>query len=121
MSFSIASGSRPSSTMSEITSRPPGFSTRAISANTRPLSGTRLITQLLVTASTLASSTGSDSSRPSRNSTCVAAMGADLARREEGVDAAARAEVEHGLTLAQEQMSDRCAAAQAEVGALGQD
>ena len=53
-----ASGSSPSSTMSETTSRPPGRSTRDISRNTADLSGTRLITQLLVTASTALSLLG---------------------------------------------------------------
>ena len=48
--------------------RPPGRKTRAASRKTAALSGTRLITQLLVIASIALSSTGSDSSRPFRNS-----------------------------------------------------
>jgi hypothetical protein len=55
--------------MSEIAKRPPGRSARAISANTRSFSGDRLITQLEMTQSTDASSTGSDSISPLRTST----------------------------------------------------
>ena len=66
--------------MSEITIRPPGLRMRAISLNTTALSGTRLITQLLVMASTVPSSTGSFSSRPSRNSTFVTPAFAALRR-----------------------------------------
>ena len=55
--------------MSDTSIVPPGRSTRAISANTRSFSGDRLITQLEMTQSTEASSTGSCSMMPLRTST----------------------------------------------------
>ena len=53
--------------------RPPGRRTRAISRKTAGLSEARLMTQLLMTTSTLASSSGSASIVPLRNSTFVGA------------------------------------------------
>src|SRR5437867_10641725 len=67
--------------MSEMTILPPGRRTRATSRKTADLSGTRLMTQLLVTASTDASSTGNDSRRPGRNSTRVNPPPAALDRK----------------------------------------
>ena len=54
---------------SETANRPPGRSTRAASASTLGLSPERLITQLEITTSTLASGSGSSSRYPLRNST----------------------------------------------------
>ena len=64
----------PTSTMSEIMTRPPGFSTRKTSENTCSLSVERLMTQLEMTASTEASAAGRCSISPSRNSTFVVAV-----------------------------------------------
>ena len=57
--------------MSLTASRPPGFSTRAISRKTAGLSGARLITQLEITQSTEASGSGSLSMVARWNSTFV--------------------------------------------------
>ena len=126
---------RSSATTSLTPIRPPGLRTRAISRNTAGLSEARLMTQLLMTTSTLASSSGRASIVPLRNSTFVGAgvggvapgegehlVGhvdadratgrADATRGEQDVDAAARAEVEDGLALAQ--LGDRDGIAAAE-------
>jgi hypothetical protein len=68
-SHTIDSFSCCSLTMSAIASRPPGFSTRCASANTRPFSGDRLITPFEITQSNASLCAGRDSIRPSRNST----------------------------------------------------
>ena len=62
-------GNAPVATMSETQNRPPGRSTRNISAKAPALWGTRFRTQLEITASTLPVSTGICSISPSRNST----------------------------------------------------
>ena len=128
-------------TTSEIASRPPGFSTRNASRNTCALSGTRLITQLEMMTSPVPSATGRCSSSPSRNSTLAAptrggvvarlaqhlvghvdadhaALGPDLPRGEQAVEAGAAAEIDQHL--ARLQRGDRLgiAAAEAEIGAL---
>ena len=69
-----------SATTSLMPIRPPGRRTRAISARTVALSADRLMTQLLMTTSTLASPSGMDSMRPLRNSTFVAPASAALRR-----------------------------------------
>lgn len=66
--------------MSPICSRPPGLSTRAISRSPASLSGNRFSTPLERTTSAQASSTGSDSASPLRNSTFPACISAALAR-----------------------------------------
>ena len=130
--------------MSETSICPPGRSTRAISANTRSFSGERLITQLEMTQSTEASSTGSSSMMPLRTSTLVkpaaatlacgardhlvghvdaddAALGADEARGQQQVDAGAGAEVEDDVAGAQAGERDRVAAAErVDDGVVGQ-
>jgi hypothetical protein len=60
--------------------RPPGVSTRYISASTAGLSTDRLITQLEITTSTAASGSGTSSMVPVRNSTFVAPALAALPR-----------------------------------------
>ena len=99
------------------------------------------MTQLEMMASTVASATGRCSISPSRNSTLrqppltalaraleiisgvmstpmTRPVGPDLACGEEGVEAGAAAEVEHGLARLQRCDGLRVAAAQAEVGAF---
>ena len=66
--------------MSEISIRPPGLSTRKISANTAGLSGERLTTQFETTQSTEPVATGSASMRPMRTSTLASPAAAALAR-----------------------------------------
>ena len=66
--------------MSLTASRPPGFSTRAISRKTAVLSGARLITQLLMMQSTDASASGRLSIVAWWNSTLVAPERAALRR-----------------------------------------
>ena len=112
--------SESSATMSLIPIRPPGRSTRAISAKTAGLSAARLTTQLLMTTSIDSAGSGIASMWPLRNSTLVAPASAalrlgerehlvghvdaerpagrpDALRRQQDVDAAAGAEVEHAL------------------------
>src|SRR5574341_1030486 len=86
-----------SATTSAMPMRPPGVSTRCISASTAGLSTDRLITQLEVTTSTVS-----------------AGGGADALGREQHVDAAARAEVQDGLAAAQ--LGDGGGVAAAEAG-----
>ena len=69
-----------STTMSASWRRPPGFSTRWISANAAGLSTTRFSTPLLVTTSTLASGSGIFVAFPSRISTFLAPMAVMLPR-----------------------------------------
>jgi hypothetical protein len=66
--------------MSAMPIRPPGTSTRNISASTAGLSADRLITQLEITTSTEASGSGRSSIWPLRNSTLAAPALAALAR-----------------------------------------
>ena len=75
-----ASGTSPRTTTSLTANRPPGFSTRNASASTRRLSPDRLMTQLLMTTSTLASGSGISSMRPFRNSTFVTPASAAFRR-----------------------------------------
>jgi hypothetical protein len=65
---------------SAICTRPPGRSTRRISANALALSGTRLRTPLLVTTSTEASGNGIASALPSTTSTVSAPANATFRR-----------------------------------------
>ena len=70
--------SESSATMSVMPIRPPGRSTRAISANTAGLSAARLTTQLLITTSIDSAGSGIASMWPLRNSTFVAPASAAL-------------------------------------------
>ena len=113
--------------------RPPGLSTRAISVSTAGLSIERLITQFEMTTSTESAGSGICSITPLRKCTfatpasaafCRASASissvmsrpyatpgrADALRREDHVDPAARAEVEHRLALSQVGDSGRVAA-----------
>ena len=113
----------------------PSASTRNTSASTAGLSGDRLTTQFEMTTSTEPSASGRSSMVPLRNSTLVApalaafarasvehlvghvdavreAGRADPAGRQQHVDAAARAEVEHALPRAQLRDRQRVAAAE---------
>ena len=67
-------------TMSETRRRPPGFSTRIDSRKTASLSGERLITQLEMMTSNVASGSGIDSISPFWNSTFFAPTFARLRR-----------------------------------------
>src|SRR5450755_4692457 len=69
-----------SATTSETPTRPPGASTRNISASTAGLSVDRFTTQLLMTTSTEPSGNGMSSMVPFTNSTLVAAAFAAFAR-----------------------------------------
>src|SRR5688500_699094 len=75
-----ASGTSPRTTTSLTANRPPGLSTRNASASTLRLSPDRLITQLEMMTSTLASGSGMCSICPSRNSTLVTPASAALRR-----------------------------------------
>ena len=136
-----ASGeSRSSATTSLIAIRPPGRSTREVSARTAALSAERLITQFEITTSTESAGSGIASITPLRKWTLATpasrafapgerehlvghveavrdAGRADAARGEDHVDAAARAEVEHDLALVQ--LGDRGRVAAAERGGRG--
>ena len=126
--------SGPARTMSLIPTRPPGRSTRAISANVASLSPDRTMTQFEMTTSTDASSSGICSMRAveeldvRRAGLGGVAAGqlehldggvepvgepgrADPAGRQQHVDAAAGAEVQHGLAGLQVGDGDRVAAA----------
>ena len=130
---------RSSATISVTPIRPPGRSTRAISRKTAGLSAARLITQLLMTTSTDAAGKGIASIVPAeeldvrRAGLGRVALGerehlvghiepdgpsgrADPLGREQDVDPAARAEVEHALAFAKLGDGDRVAAAQATRG-----
>ena len=108
-------------TTSETANRPPGFNTRKASRNTRSLSPERLMTQLQITTSTELSGSGIFSISPLRNSTFsdasfplilpresehlvrhIEAVGfsgrANATRREQNIDTAARAEIEHSFS-----------------------
>ncbi len=121
--------------MSETPTRPPGFSTRAISVRTAGLSTERLITQFEMTTSTLLAGSGICLDHPLeemhvrdarlrgvllrerehlvRHVEPVGGPGrADPLRRQDHVDPAARAEVEHRLALVQIGDRDRVAAAE---------
>ena len=125
-----------SARMSEMPRRPPGRSTRKLSAKTAGRSVDRLITQLEMITSTELSGSGIASIWPRRNSTFSAPAARALARarssissvmsrpyalpgradpagRQQHVDAAARAQVQHRLTRPQVRHRDRVAAAQA--------
>ena len=129
--------SGPARTMSLIPTRPPGRRTRAISANVASLSPDRTMTQFEMTTSTEASSSGICSMVPWRNSTLrrtglggvaagevehldggVEPVGeagrADPPGRQQHVDAAAGAEVQHGVAGLQVGDGDRVAAAEAD-------
>ena len=131
----ISAGTSPRTTTSETANRPPGFSTRNASRSTRSLSAERLMTQLEMMTSTESSGSGMLSISPFRNSTLfdaglalvlarqrqhlvghVEAVGlagrADAPRRQQHVDAAARAEVEHDLARLQLGERRRVAAAE---------
>jgi len=69
-----------SATTSDTPTRPPGFRTRNVSANTASLSTGRLITQLEITTSTVFAGSGMLSIVPLRSSTLVAPALAALAR-----------------------------------------
>jgi Fe-S-cluster-containing dehydrogenase component len=58
MSARVAASMSGSAITSDTANRPPGRSTRAVSRSTRDLSAARLITQLEITTSTLASGSG---------------------------------------------------------------
>ncbi len=128
-------GTSPRTTTSETAKRPPGRSTRNASAKTRSLSAERLITQFEMITSTESSGSGIASISPLRNSTLssaglalvlarerqhlvghVEAVGLagrpDAPGREQHVDAAARAEVEHRLAGAELGQRRRVAAAE---------
>ena len=125
-----------SATTSLIPIRPPGLSTRAISVSTAALSTERLITQFEITTSTESAGSGISSITPLRKCTFAhARLGGvaprerehlvghvqpvrgpgrpDALRREDHVDPAARAEIEHRLALAQVGHRGRVAAARA--------
>ena len=72
--------SRSSATTSVMPMRPPGLSTRKVSANTAGLSTDRLTTQLEMTTSTVSAGRGMASIWPLRNSTLVAPAWAALRR-----------------------------------------
>ena len=135
MSCLVASSMSASAITSETANRPPGLSTRAASRRTRGLSPERLMTQFEMTTSTGRRGAGSASISPLRNSTfstpasplvrarelehlvghvqAVRLAGrADPAGGEQHVDAAAGAEVEHGLALVQVGDRGRVAAAE---------
>ena len=119
---------------SETAKRPPGFSTRNASRNTRSLSAERLITQLEMITSTELSGSGMFSISPLRNSTfstpalrlfsrpapashpsCPGrrpCRSAPLAGRKQHVNAAARAQIEHSFSRIQLRQRRRIAAAQ---------
>ncbi len=122
--------------------RPPGVSTRNISASTAGLSVDRLMTQLEMTTSTEPSGSGTSSIVPLRNSTLVGAGlggvgpgqvehlvghvdavgeagGADPPGGQQDVDAAAGTEVEHRLAGLQLGDHHRVAAAEARGHRLG--
>ena len=122
------SGSRPgSASTSLMPNRPPGRSTRAASARARGVAVDRVNTQLEMTTSTAASGSGIASRYPSRNSTLVTPDSAACARevdhgracvhaddqpvrpdptsRQQHVQAAARAQVQH--LIPGEQLRDR--------------
>ncbi len=123
-----------SATMSDMEIRPPGLSTRAISANTFRFSGERLMTQFDMTRSTEPDSTGRSSMSPSRTSTferpAAAAFsararswpescrrrsrapGARDLRGEQKIDTGAGAEIEHRVPLADRGESDGIPAAE---------
>ena len=125
-----------------MTSRPPGFSTRAISRKTTALSGTRFSTQLLVTASTEADLHGqgleaafaelhvreaglggirSGALQHGRRHVDPddSARGAHGPRGQEGVEPASGAEVEDGLTRPGLEVGYGRPAPEAEVGSVG--
>ena len=122
-SSATSAGTSPRTTTSDTAKRPPGFSTRNASRSTRSLSAERLMTQFEMMTSTRASGSGMlldlalqeldvrDAGLPlvlARQGEHlvghVEAVGlagrADPARREQDVDAAARAEVEDRLARA---------------------
>ena len=135
----------PSRTITSLTAkRPPGRSTRNASASTRRLSPERLITQFEMITSTVFDGSGIASMCPLRNSTFVGARlrlvlqregqhlvghvepvrlagRAHALGREQHVDAAAGAEVEHHLALAQVGQRRRVAAAERREQRLGRD
>ena len=140
MSRRVASSMSSSATTSLTAKRPPGRSTRAASRKTCGLSPERLMTQLEMITSTESSGSGIVLDRALEELDVldpglalvsagelehlvghVEAVGlagrADAPRREQDVDAAARAEVEHRLALVQ--LRDRGRVAAAERGELG--
>ena len=142
MLFRTAGGTSPRQTTSDTANRPPGLSTRNASASTFRLSADRLMTQLEMITSTEASGSGMLSISPLRNSTFSSAgLALVLARErqhlvghvepvrlagradppggEQHVDAAAGAQVEHHLTLAQLGERRRIAAPQGRKHRLG--
>ena len=136
MSARVASSMSGSAITSETAKRPPGLSTRAVSRSTRGLSVERLITQFESTTSTLtASGSGIASIWPlSQRDVLDAGLGlvrarevehlvghvepvrdagrGDAAGREQHVDPAAGAEVEHDVAGAEVDHRERVAAAQ---------
>ena len=135
----------PSRTITSLTAkRPPGRSTRNASASTRRLSPERLITQFEMITSTVFDGSGIASMCPLRNSTFVGARlrlvlqrerqhlvghvepirlagRTDAPGREQHVDPAAGAQVEHDLALAQIGERGRVAAAERREQRLGGD